>query len=365
MPRSVLPSSALVLILTSALLLGAPTSVQAQKIAATVDSTESVIEYTGSATMHNWTGTSRSVSGTLVLDLDAPDSSRVAIRAPVASFESGRNRRDRRMREVTEADRYPTVEFRTTDIRSTHWGRTNRGQAGRWDVTGDLSFHGRTLPVDATVDVRVTDDSVRANTQFPISLNRFGVERPELLWTAPIGDTIRIEANLVGAVQDVSAMEDRLTNEENEMSGTQRIASTDLRDLPADGYAGDDAGLHTEARLPDEEEQEWIVAFYGFTDEPTGLAKAQTASIRADQHSVDPLRIEGSTRELEDGTIVEISRLYLSRPGYNTVAQALTASATVGTAQFPLDWMARRDLRLILDTVSDDSPRPVSAREDK
>lgn len=199
MPPSV-RAPVVVLLTALGLVLVGPGEGRAQRIAVTVDSTASVIDYTGSATAHDWTGTSRSVTGTMVLDLDTPDSSRVAIRAPVASFESGRDRRDRKMREVTEAATYPVVEFRATDVRPVQWGRSNEGHAGRWEVTGDLTFHGQTHPVEAVVDVRTTDDSVRARAQFPVSLTRFDVERPELLWV-PIGDTIRIDARLVGAVE--------------------------------------------------------------------------------------------------------------------------------------------------------------------
>ena len=186
--------------LVVALFLVGPGPTLGQRVAVTVDSTRSVIDYTGSATMHDWTGTSRSVTGRLLLDLDAPDSSRVAVRAPVASFESGRDRRDRKMREVTEATRHPVVEFRATAVRPVRWGATETGHAGRWAVTGDLTFHGRTHPVDAAVDVRTTADSVYARAEFPVSLTRFEVERPELLWV-PIGDTIRIDARVVGAME--------------------------------------------------------------------------------------------------------------------------------------------------------------------
>jgi len=195
--------SLVVFLATFGLILVGPGEGRAQRIAATVDSTASVIDYTGSATAHNWTGTSRDVSGTMMLDLDAPDSSRVAIRAVVASFESGRDRRDRKMREVTEAADYPIVEFRATDVRPAQWGRSSEGHAGRWEVTGDLTFHGQTHPVEAVVDVRTTNDSVRARARFPVSLTRFDVERPELLWV-PIGDTIRIDARIVGAIESAS-----------------------------------------------------------------------------------------------------------------------------------------------------------------
>ena len=181
-----------------------PGAAQAQRVVATVDSTESVIDYTGSAPLHDWTGTSRSVSGTLVLDPETPDSSRAVLRVPVAGFDSGNDRRDRKMREVTEAERYPTVEFRATDLQPELWGRASEGYAGTWRVTGDLTFHGRTHPVEVTADVAINEDRVRIRAEFPISLTRFEVERPSILW-ASIGDKIRIDARIVAIVQGPSS----------------------------------------------------------------------------------------------------------------------------------------------------------------
>lgn len=174
---------------------------RAQRVAATVDSTESVVEYTGTAPLHRWTGTSRAVSGQFVLNPDVPDSSRAVIRVPVASFDSGNDRRDRGMREVTEADQYPVVEFRGTEFSPLLWGRGADGLVGRWEVTGELTFHGRTRSVDNTVEVRVDGDTVRARAQFPVSLTRFDVERPGFMGFT-VGDTIRLDARIRGEVKE-------------------------------------------------------------------------------------------------------------------------------------------------------------------
>lgn len=209
---------------------------QAQRLVATVDSMESVIDYTGSAPLHDWTGTSRSVAGRFVLDPKNADSSRASIQVPVATFDSGNDRRDRKMREVTEAEEYPLVRFRATDIRPLRWGRTSDGRAGRWEATGTLTFHGQTYSVDAPVMVRAGKDSVYARAQFKISLTRFGVERPSLLW-ASIGDTIRIDARVRGRLK-TSSSADRNTGGEtpSESSGQAGAAETPLRERgrPAD-----------------------------------------------------------------------------------------------------------------------------------
>lgn len=171
--------------------------VAAQQVRAVVDSTTSVVHYTGTAPLHDWTGTSRRASGHLALDPTQPDSSRAVIRVPVASFDSGNDRRDRGMRAVTEADTHPLVTFRGTSFAPAMWGRGASGYRGTWAVTGTLTFHGQTHPVADTARVEVTGDSVRVRAQFPVSLTQFGVERPGFMGFT-VGDTIRIDAQLAG-----------------------------------------------------------------------------------------------------------------------------------------------------------------------
>lgn len=339
--------------------------VRGQERAATVDSSESVIHYTGSAPLHSWTGTSRQVRGILLINVDSPEKSRVSLRAPVASFESGPDRRDRKMREVTEADQYPFVRFRSTEIRPDKWGRSSDGHAGRWEVTGELTFHGHTHPVDASVEVRVTEEEVRANTQFAVSLQRFGIERPELMWVAPIADTIRIEANIVGTTEEQPSYAERLSEDRIEATGTRQISSDELRDLAASSFSGDRAGL--QARFTDTaegEEREWVLAFYGFGNGAMGLAKAQEVNLRADRQSIEPLQMEGTTRQLDDGTTVGIKRLFFSRSDFETIAEALSVSADIGTARFSVGWDARADMRLLLGRISENTTSQVSSRNE-
>lgn len=172
---------------------------RAQQVAATIDSTASVVHYTGTAPLHSWRGTSRSVQGEFVLRPRRPDSSRAVLRVPVASFDSGNSRRDRGMRDVTEADEYPFVTFRGTDFSPVTWGRGASGYRGGWAVSGELTFHGRTHPLRDTVSVDVDGDTVRARAEFDVSLTRFDVERPGFMGFT-VGDTIRIDAQLAGPI---------------------------------------------------------------------------------------------------------------------------------------------------------------------
>ena len=197
--RVALRAAALLPLLIAGLvgLAGAPA--QAQQVAATIDSTASLVHYTGTAPLHSWRGTSRSVQGKFVLRPRRPDSSRAVIRIPVASFDSGNSTRDSGMRDVTEADAYPFVTFRGTDFSPLTWGRGASGYRGGWAVSGELTFHGRTHPLRDTVSVEVAGDTVRARAEFDVSLTRFDVERPGFMGFT-VGDTIRIDAQLAGPI---------------------------------------------------------------------------------------------------------------------------------------------------------------------
>lgn len=340
-----------------------PCNVQSQRVAAPVDSTESVIRYAGSATLHDWTGTSRAVSGSLVLDLNTPDSSRVLVEVPVGSFHSGKDRRDRKMREVTEADRFPTVSYRVTDIHPQRWGRSSDGHAGRWRVTGTLTFHGETHPVDATVDVRITDDSVHAHAQFPVSLTRFDVDRPKLMWVKPIADTIRIDARVVGAIESTTARVPPLQNKHREVTGAHRVVRSDLRDGTRLPYGGTGTGRRAEARIASDGPTKWILPAHGFSADSMGRA-AENASIRTGRGVLDPRNVKASTRTRDDDTTVEVVQAQLSQNALARAADALKLEPDVGPTRFTISRRSRQDVREILNEGAPDASRPITVRDE-
>lgn len=176
----------------------------AQPITVAVDSTESILQYHGHHPLHGWTGTSRSVHGTLRLDLSDPADparSAVTIRVPVASFDSGNSNRDANMLDAVEADRYPDVLFESTAISVQRWERTASGYEGSWTVGGNLTFHGQTHPVTIPVTVRIEGNRFEATGAFSIALSQFKVRRPKLLlWS--IRDTIDLEGTIRATLPD-------------------------------------------------------------------------------------------------------------------------------------------------------------------
>lgn len=156
----------------------------AQPIATQVDTKNSELSYTGSSFLHDFTGVSRQVTGTLAVDLAQPGRSRIELVVPVESFGSGNSSRDSNMLETVEVDKYPDVRFVSTQV-------TPGGQ-GVWTVKGNLTFHGQTHDVEVPVHVAARGNTFEAQGSFGVSLTRYKVRRPKLMMKA-IEDEITIE----------------------------------------------------------------------------------------------------------------------------------------------------------------------------
>lgn len=149
-----------------------------------VDTDASTLAYTGRHPLHRFTGVSRSVRGTVDVDVQAPARSRVEIVVPVTSFDSGNSNRDSNMLGVVEAEVYPEVRFTAEAVAVERWEQTGTGYRGVWHVRGPLTFHGRTQSVEIPVRVTVEGRAFTAEAAFQLSLDAFGVERPRLLLMA-------------------------------------------------------------------------------------------------------------------------------------------------------------------------------------
>jgi len=60
-----------------------------QDINVRIDTNRSFISYTGKHVLHSWTGTSKSISGQFILNVQDPLHSSFFIKVPVISFDSG------------------------------------------------------------------------------------------------------------------------------------------------------------------------------------------------------------------------------------------------------------------------------------
>lgn len=91
-------------------------------------------------------GSCGEVVGTAVLDPSNPAKSEVSVTIQANSIDTGSSRRDAHLRSAAyfEVERFPTMEFRSTELRPTQDPQV-------WTVVGDLTIRGVTKPVELTM----------------------------------------------------------------------------------------------------------------------------------------------------------------------------------------------------------------------
>lgn len=144
-----------------------------------LDAGNSSAVYTVAHALHTVVATSNKVEGTLAF---LPDGGmQVMVRAPVNSFDSQNANRDAHMQEVMEATTHPYVVFKGAS--PTLAVPTSFPATLKLDLRGELDFHGRkrveTVPVELTF---TSPSEVRALARFDVSLTRYEVPRPSLMF---------------------------------------------------------------------------------------------------------------------------------------------------------------------------------------
>ena len=142
--------------------------------------------------MHEFTGVSKKFRCAVDLPEDTLKA-RIYVKAGIVEFNSGNSSRDGNMLEVTEAAKYPYVEFASDSVRK--GGMDDKGQQ-LWRVFGRLSFHGVKKPVNFLVRPLIGGGKVRIEGIFDISLTEFKIERPSLLMI-PVDDALQIRISVV------------------------------------------------------------------------------------------------------------------------------------------------------------------------
>ena len=125
--------------------------------------------------LHEVRGTSKQVEGRA---LALPDGTvRVQVRAKVATFDSGNSNRDVHMREATHDAAHPYAEVKGT-MTGVKLPLTGPREAV---LHATVELNGQKKPQDVPVKLEPEGSGVHATFSFPISLDGYKVERPELL----------------------------------------------------------------------------------------------------------------------------------------------------------------------------------------
>jgi polyisoprenoid-binding protein YceI len=139
--------------------------------------------------LHEVQGTTRSLEGRAVVQPDG--SARIQVRAKVASFDSGNANRDAHMREATHEPVHSYASVKGT-LQGLHPPLT---AAVELPLSATLELNG--VKQEATIPVRLSQEGplLRAVFSFPISLEAFHVERPELLFVK-VDDKVQVTGDV-------------------------------------------------------------------------------------------------------------------------------------------------------------------------
>ncbi|HYZ88729.1 MAG TPA: YceI family protein [Myxococcales bacterium] len=142
--------------------------------------------------LHQVQGTSRELEGRAIIQDDG--TGRVQVRAKVASFDSGNANRDAHMREATHEPVHPYAEVKGT-VSGVRLPLTAPLQLS---MRATVELNGEKQPATIPISLRPEASNIHATFSFPISLESFKVERPELLFVK-IDDRAEISGDLVFA----------------------------------------------------------------------------------------------------------------------------------------------------------------------
>ena len=137
---------------------------------------QGTLRYTVVHKLHEVTGTTRELEGLAKLQPGA--ATLVQIRAPVKSFDSGNSNRDAHMREATHEPLHPIAEVKGT------LPPVTLPLEGARELTLDARVELNGIQQKQSIPVHLEPAGprgVRGTFSFAISLDAFGVERPELL----------------------------------------------------------------------------------------------------------------------------------------------------------------------------------------
>lgn len=140
--------------------------------------------------LHEVRATTRQLEGRALVRPDG--TALVQVRAKVASFDTGNSNRDVHMREVTHEPEHPYAS-----VKGTVKGVTVPLAAPlATTLHATVELNGEKRPVEIPVKLEAAGPGVRATFSFPISLDAFKVERPDLLFVK-VDDKVVIIGNLL------------------------------------------------------------------------------------------------------------------------------------------------------------------------
>jgi polyisoprenoid-binding protein YceI len=163
--------------------------VSAQQYVATLDATQTKIEYSVDSTLHTVHGTFTLKNGEIHFDPSTGKASgRIVVDA--TSGDSGNKSRDQKMhQEILESQKCPEITFTPQQIT----GKFNPNASSQLEISGILQLHGQDHPLTATVSVEPSEGAAaRSTVHFTIPYIKWGLKDPST-WLLKASDTVKLE----------------------------------------------------------------------------------------------------------------------------------------------------------------------------
>lgn len=164
-----------------------------------IEAKSSELKWDLPATLHTVHGKAPELSGTVdaVLGAEGEWSIQARVVVKAAAMVTGNDKRDRNMREkVLETDRFPEIVFEARQIRA-DLSRFKAGERFTVTAAGDLTVHGKALPIQFSVEVLVFGDHAILQGSFPLSWKPYGLNDPSfgiVTVKDPLKVSFRLEA---------------------------------------------------------------------------------------------------------------------------------------------------------------------------
>jgi polyisoprenoid-binding protein YceI len=115
------------------------------------------------------------------------------------AFETGIAMRDRHMKEIyLETGKFPEAKLVVSPV-------TFAGDAipESLDLKGDLTLHGKSLPVTARTKIKTNGDQMEIESAFDLKLSDFGIAIPEYAGVT-VADTVKVDVT-ISAIRETTA----------------------------------------------------------------------------------------------------------------------------------------------------------------
>jgi len=156
------------------------------------------IQFSGSSTFHGFSGEVRSRPFELEPQLDTSSGHARwsgAVEVAVAEMDTGIERRDRKMREMFDAERFPLIVADFSNVGDAALARARSG--GEFDLDFNLTIRDAKRPVTAKAS-HWTEQGLGASfdVAFELSLKSFGLEVPPVLGLLRVDDVVTLSAHV-------------------------------------------------------------------------------------------------------------------------------------------------------------------------